>query len=433
MCIEMIREEMMTHKPTVQVFGNLNDLPTDFIQEFCSDFEVIARSGGARDPIFSFQTEVSCAHAVIALPSAHPFTLMTVIEEAAVQHPFLFNRDAQNINERKQKPIVFLGEEKSWRSFHESFREMKQQGLMRDSFDVVRFIEHPREAKEYIQAGLPQHLEFDRSEQFYHSRLPNVLFREINAADRVKQRDGTIAFYGSASSNAPQHLERAERAVEMCQHLGMNVLHGGGISSVMGQLSKSAQERSLYVVGVSVDGIGAPGIVGKELGGKIQRPENVSEYIACKSMIHRIEEYHNRVNANIALDGGIGSTQEVLMTATLMSIGHSAVSNKDRHGAQVLKPLYLVNEGGIWSGFEKYLRDRDLGVLLEQMQIVPNMDRLEISLGEHFRQHPPVAISPRLDLRDSYHRQAHGIPNLDTLPASPYSIQQERDEERLNP
>lgn len=423
----------MTHKPTIQVFGDLKDLPAGFTEEFGSDFELIMRSGGARDPIFSFQTEVSCAHAVIALPSAHPFTLMTVIEEAAVQHPFLFNRDGAAPSQRMQKPIVFLGEQKQWQSFHDMFREMKQQGLMRDSFDVVRFLESPREAKEHIENGLPVSLEFDRSEQFYHSRLPNVLFREVRAEDRVKQRDGTIAFYGSASSKTPEHLIRADQAVEMCERIGMNVLHGGGIKSVMGQLSESAHKRDLYVVGVSVDGIGAPGIVGKELGGKIQRPDNVSEYIACKSMIHRIEEYHNRVHANVALDGGIGSTQEILMTATLMSIGHSAVCNRDLHGSLVMKPLHLVNEGGIWSGLEGYLQERKLGHLLEHMQIVPDINRLEIALGDHFRHHPPLPVRSRLDLRENYHASMSPLPNLDTLPSSPYSIEKQREAGELNP
>lgn len=361
-------------------------------------------NGKARDVVFTVYEDLSRADAIVAFPNAHPFQLVMLLAEAEVGHPLITQNmpsDGSPVKEFETKPIVFMGKPEEWEPFQKIFSEMKEQGLIRDGFDrLAHYADTPEEVRRVIKEGLPEEIPSTRLHYYLHTKKEADLGLDLKEDVRPPS-DITVACFGSASTRDSAHLERTERAAKVLARSGYNILHGGGTGGVMHQLSESGAKYKAYVIGVTVDSSGAPKIFFEKSDGNA-RPELVDEQIASKDMLHRIESYAGNSNAFLSLDGGIGSLEEVLVVAELLSKDHPVMKYLDQKGEWVKKPLIVLNEGGIYTPFLEYAARSDFSYLADHIQIAQSTKELEEMVTSHFREHPPASRERNREFRELY-------------------------------
>jgi predicted Rossmann-fold nucleotide-binding protein len=199
---------------------------------------------------------------------------------------------------------------------------------------------------------------------------------------------------------------------------GFNALHGGGDHGVMGQLTESATVYGTYVKGVTVHSSGAPKIYFERAAGDAH-PHEIDLHIASKDMIHRMESYAGHSEAFVALDGGLGTIQEVLVLADLIARGHPVTRYQGADGQGHTKPLFLLNESGIYTPILNYLQNQPgCEHLLKVIQVVNSVAELEQGLVEHFRLHPPRSrtVAERQAFRDEYEQTPRPGTSLPPMP-----------------
>ena len=129
----------------------------------------------------------------------------------------------------------------------------------------------------------------------------------------------------------------------------------------------------------------------------------MAEFIASKDMLHRIETYAGHAHAFVSLDGGIGSVQEVLVIAELLARRHPVVMYRTAAGTLIPKPLWVLNESGIYTSVLRYLEERRLLDVRAHICSAASLEELGNALQAHFAEHLPVpAGSSRGKFRDQY-------------------------------
>lgn len=410
--------------PTLLFYGSspdqnlLNRIQADPTWGFVMD------NGRARDVVFTIYENLARADAIIALPSAHPVHLVSLIAEAEVGHPLIV-QDPAAPGHPEPKPIIFCGSTEQWKGFKELFAPMRREGLLREGFDrTVHYAATTDQALTKIESLLPSAIQSTRIHYYLHSKKSADL--EVDLKSNVRPpSDITVACFGSASTKNPAHLERTDLVARFLAKSNYNILHGGGTSGVMGQLSTSAAKYKAFVLGVTVHSSGAPKIFFERADGN-NRPEDVDLQIASKDMLHRIETYAGHSHAFVALDGGIGTIQEILVIAELLAQSHPVMHYEDSRGAVVKKPLFLLNEAKIYDGLLSYLTAQGFGHLTPHIRIVETRRELEQGLEAHFREHRPRGY----DIEQNHRfRERYGnlpapmtptrFPDLSTLIAAP--------------
>ncbi len=345
-------------------------------------------NGRARDPIFTIYENLARADALVCFPDAHPLHLVTVMAEAEVGHPLITAERSADGSVLRSKPIVFFGDESYWQPFRDIFTLMRSQGLTRDAFDrIAHYTNNLDDAHAYIAANLPTHIPSTRLHYYVHTK------READTENRVRHdvrppSSVTVACFGSASTKSTDHLQRAEAVARGLVRQDFNILHGGGAYGVMGELTKAGNRLKGFVKGVTVDAIGAPKIFFERATGD-HIPEEVDHYIASKDMLHRIESYAGNSQAFVSLDGGVGSTQEILVIAELRLEQHPVVTFTTADDRRMLKPLWLLNESGIYGPLINYLERRGLSGLRAEIKVANSIAELELGLREFFAAHKP--------------------------------------------
>lgn len=393
----------MSATPTLLVYGTPAD--HSFFAEFVERLRwgVALDNGRARDPIFTIYENLARADAILCLPNAHPLHLVTVMAEAEVGHPLIAAGLPAEPGKFPAKPIVFWGDEASWRPFREVFSRMRAQGLTREIFDrLVYYTADIADARDFIAAHLPTEIPSTRLAYYVHAKRDADL--EKGMRDDVRPPSGvTVACFGSASTTNPEHLRRAEAVARALVRRDFNILHGGGVHGVMAELTRVGNRLKGFVKGVTVHAIGAPKIFFERAAGG-GAAEEVDLHIASKDMLHRIESYAGNSEAFVALDGGIGSVQEVLVIADLRAQRHPVVMFETVDRRRVAKPLWLLNESAIYTPLIEYLEARALSRLRDEIQTAASVAELETGLGEFFAAHKPIPVSPNdaLAFRSKY-------------------------------
>jgi predicted Rossmann-fold nucleotide-binding protein len=395
---------MQDQAPTVLMYGTP---PEDgrLLKEVIAPrgWGLVQDNGRARDAVFTVYENLARADAILALPDAHPLHLVTLLAEAEVGHPLIVQSRTADLNDFKVKPIIFFGSTEEWLPFRNMFGVMQQQGLLREGFDRLAHYEaSPIAARAWIEAHLPEEIRTTRIDYYLHTRKQADLSHEARKDVRPPSPI-TISCFGSASTANPAHLEHADEAARAFTRNNWNILHGGGDYGVMGQLTRSALKFKAYTIGVTVHASGAPKI-GFERNGLETRGDQIDELIASKDMLHRIESYAGNAQAFVALDGGIGSVQEVLVIAELLARRHPAVIYETAVQKLAAKPLWVLDADGIYAPVLKYLA-LEYGYLLEHIRVTHSIDHLEAELGRHFVDCPP---HPRSDGGKPKFRELYG-------------------------
>lgn len=397
---------MEAQTPTVVLYGTPRD--PEFMEQVVAagDWGMVMDNGRARDAVFSIYENLGRADAIVAFPNANPLHLVTLIAEAEVGHPLIVQSRGAGLDGTPvftTKPIIFYGSDHEWEPFKRMFDGMRGCGTLRDGFDrLVQYHRDPAEVRRSIAAALPQTIPTTRIDYYLHARKEPDLVCEEREGMRPPS-DITISFFGSASCERPETLARTDRAASMCAGNGWNILHGGGDRSVMGRLSRAAAELEIFLTGVTVHSSGAPKISFERSDGD-RRPEEIDQHIACKDMLHRIETYAGNAHGFVALDGGIGSWQEVLVIADLRSRHHPAAMYETASGQMARKPLWVLNESGMYSALLDYLETRGFNTLREQIQVAGSVAELEAGLQQRYELHPalPRSCGDRADFRERY-------------------------------
>ncbi len=402
---------MSEQAPTLLLYGTPKD--PSFYEEILNseNWGIVSDNGHARDVVFTIYENFGRADAIVAFPNAHPVHLLTLLAEAEVGHPLILQSQAEIITsdaDIERKPIIFYGTHEEWQSFRNQLAEMEAQGLTRQSFDRhVHYCHSPADLENYLHEHLPHEIPSTRLHYYAHTKKRSDLSLDV-AEDVRPPADITISFFGSASTKAEKHIQQASKAARMCARKNWNILHGGGGGGVMKELSVSGSRAKAYVLGISVDGSGAPVITfERELG--TGRPEDIDHFVESKDMLHRIETYAGHSEAFVSLDGGIGSLQEVYVIAELLSKNHPVVTYQTAEGGRAPKPLFLVNESGIYTPVLEYLSERGLKHIRDQIQVVDSIEELQRGLERAFEQAPPLArdIRDKGRFRDRYFEVEH--------------------------
>lgn len=420
---------MSRGNPCVFMFGEPEDQSIRTALRSELHVGVGSDNGLLKDPIFTFYENVAEADLVIAYPNAHPVHLLSLIAEGEVGHPLMLQKPVQATATGKQdyplKPIVFFGNEADWAPFKAQFAGMKHGGLLRDGFDrIVHYTDSVSGLIDYVDKTLIREIPTTRLHYYKYNKQPSDI-SVLRNPDAGIPSDITIAFFCSASTKDPAHHAHAREAAKMLADRGWNALDGGG-SGLMETLNRACKELGVYTYGVSVDPSGAPLLFFERKGSG--RPEHVDHYIESKGMIPRIETYHGHSHASIAYDGGVGSAQEVLMTAQLLAQNHPVMSYETVDGNVVQKPLYIMDGSRIWGEVLKELERRpEFRDLRAQIQARGSFREIEQELGEYFREHRPISRSERE--RHSPRARYHDVPlpRVDISSTFPDLVQRARE------
>lgn len=399
----------------------------------------ITDDGYARDSIFTMYENFARADAIVVFPNANPVHMTTVIAELEVWHPLLQQKPEEP--GEFQKPVVFCGTAEEFAPFRAIYKDVKSQGLARGDFEhLIHYEGSPARVREYIEENLLPEIPTTRLNYYFHTRTQadmDIKYVEGRPASNI-----TVSCFGSASTQNPEFLERTDRAALTFARNNWNILHGHGDYGVMGQLSESAQKYKAHVIGVGVHASGAPAIYAKELS-EVRKP--VDQSINSKDMLHRIESYAGNAHAFVSLDGGLGSIQEIIVIAELLSKRHPVVTYEDTNGnEEVKKPLWVVNESGIYTELMFYLQQSEFAYLRDEFQVAENLQELENGLQRHFEQHRPKEHDLKAgDFRADYDERklpvsviefGKGIekeqfPDLNTLPGGHEERKSDRENE----
>ncbi len=405
-------------RPTILAYGTPKTAAF-FRKVAASGWGLVLDNGSARDVVFTMYENFARADALVLFPNAHPAHLVSVIAEAEVGHPLILQQEPGSSAALAVKPIIFFGGRKEWAAFRSVFDRMQAEGLLRDSFDrAVTYCSTWEGEQSVIEERLPSTIPSTRIHYYIHTRKQ----ADLAVDERMDVRppsEVTVACFGSASTKNERHLERTGRVACMLARNNWNILHGGGTAGVMGQLSRSGAQYKAYVTGVTVHASGAPKISFERANGD-RRPDDIDQQIASKDMLHRIETYAGHSQAFVSLDGGIGSVQEILIVAELLTKQHPAVTYISDAGKRTPKPLLVLNESGCYSPFFDYLRARGLSGLVSVIQEVKTVVELEAVLSSHFRLNPPQPLQQKRPFRELYALTAEprAIPEKASAPAA---------------
>ncbi len=390
--------------PTIEIYGDTSRSNQELLKKISPDFAYKSRSAGAHTPVFSFTGEAYAADAMLFLPNCDLFSLCAALAENEVHNPFMQQTYDPTLKiPNNKKPIVCLGSKKDWKPFLDIIEGLKEAGTIREGLleKNVHFTHSAKDAIGYIKSHLTNDLTNRRAEAVSHKTYIDSLDA---ADDLINTKEGTpkakhsptIAFFGSASSKNPKHKEIAEEAARMCGQNGWNIVHGGGAHSVMGALTDAGSAADAHVHGITATKTYAQILSGERDPDKIL-PDGMARFTFGKDMIHRIELYAKSSEALVALPGGIGTLEEIMMIMHLLHEKHPAVMYEDKSGKMVKKPMVLVNQNGIWDNLIAYYEhagdDRITKPFKENIVVVNNIDELNATLKKHFEQHPPKAFA----------------------------------------
>ena len=144
-------------------------------------------------------------------------------------------------------------------------------------------------------------------------------------------------YCGSGSGRNPVFAESARTLGRMIAEAGLRLVYGGGGSGLMGEVARAAQAAGGKVTG----------IIPRSLTGREHAYLEVDDYIVVETLHERKMLMFERVEAFVALPGGIGTLEELVEQLTWVQL------------AIHRKPIILANINGYWNR---------LLALLEQME-----------------------------------------------------------------
>ena len=141
-------------------------------------------------------------------------------------------------------------------------------------------------------------------------------------------------FAGSSSGNDPRYVELAGHVGSELGRRGLGVVYGGGRAGLMGAMAQAALAEGGEVIGVI-----PRSMVDRELAHL-----EVTELHVCETMHQRKAIMADRVDAFLALPGGLGTLEEIFEVWTWRQLGF-------HH-----KPVGFLNADGFWTPLLETLR-----------------------------------------------------------------------------
>jgi uncharacterized protein (TIGR00730 family) len=396
-------------KPTLQIYGtgngyNAGNGATHFnsalLDRISPDFAFKWRSEQSFSPVFSLTGEMYAADGLLFFPDCELFSVIAAIAEKEVDNPFMQHKhDTTRTLPNNRKPIVLLGSDEDWKPVRDIIDGLSKHGTIRgDLFGkTVHFSHDVKDAIEYIKAHIPAVNGNKRARMVDHKTYIDKrdalddLIRDDEHTPKPKSAP-TIAFFGSATTKNSAYIETATLAGQMCAENGWNVIHGGGIAGVMDALTQGAAKAGVYVHGITAANTYAMFLSGEKDPNKVI-PDGQARFTSAKDMIHRIELYAKNSEALVALPGGVGTLEEILLTLKLLEENHPSALYEDKNGAMVKKPFILLNQGGIWDSLIAYFgksASPELKQAFDQsVTVVQTVPEMNTKLKQFFSEHPP--------------------------------------------
>lgn len=141
-------------------------------------------------------------------------------------------------------------------------------------------------------------------------------------------------FAGSSDGNDPRYLELAGRVGDELGRRGLGVVYGGGRVGLMGALAQGALGQGGEVIGV----------IPRSMADREQAHLDLTELHVCETMHQRKAMMADRVDAFLALPGGLGTLEEIFEVWTWRQLGF-------HH-----KPVGFLNADGFWTPLLDTLR-----------------------------------------------------------------------------
>lgn len=152
-------------------------------------------------------------------------------------------------------------------------------------------------------------------------------------------RHSVCVYCGSSDEASPDYRAAAAEAVRALGALGADLIYGGGLHGLMGEVARAA----------AAQGIPLRGIVPSRFKSGRSIPPPGTEYIFVDSMQERKAVMRDLSQGFLALPGGIGTLDEVCETLMMRSLGFHD------------KPLAILNTKGFFDPllamFERLVAD----------------------------------------------------------------------------
>jgi uncharacterized protein (TIGR00730 family) len=150
----------------------------------------------------------------------------------------------------------------------------------------------------------------------------------------VNEGRRVLVFCGSSRSCDPRYHSAAARLGSALAEASMSVVYGGGKLGSMGAIADAALTGGARVVGVQ------PRFM-RELGWS---HDGISELILVDDLRQRLAEMFERADAIVALPGGSGTLEELLVAMTAKRLG------------ELRQPIVIVNQDGYYDALLEQLR-----------------------------------------------------------------------------
>ena len=134
-------------------------------------------------------------------------------------------------------------------------------------------------------------------------------------------------FAGSSDGNDPRYVALAGRVGGELGRRGLGVVYGGGRAGLMGALARGALREGGEVIGV----------IPRSMADREQAHLELTELHVCETMHERKAMMADRVDAFLALPGGLGTLEEIFEVWTWRQLGF-------HH-----KPVGFLNADGFWT------------------------------------------------------------------------------------
>jgi uncharacterized protein (TIGR00730 family) len=134
-------------------------------------------------------------------------------------------------------------------------------------------------------------------------------------------------FAGSSAGNDPRYVKLAAQVGGELGRRGLGVVYGGGRAGLMGAVAQGALDEGGEVIGVI-----PRSMVDRELA-----YIDLTELHVCETMHQRKAMMADRVDAFLALPGGLGTLEEIFEVWTWRQLGF-------HH-----KPVGFLNADGFWT------------------------------------------------------------------------------------
>ena len=134
-------------------------------------------------------------------------------------------------------------------------------------------------------------------------------------------------FAGSSAGNDPRYFELAGRVGRELGRRGLGVVYGGGRAGLMGAVAQGALDEGGEVIGV----------IPRSMVDREQAHIALTELHVCETMHERKAMMADRVDAFLALPGGLGTLEEIFEVWTWRQLGF-------HH-----KPVGFLNADGFWT------------------------------------------------------------------------------------